>query len=161
MTFHTKRSPSQAKRFLECNGALALCASLDPIHQNVSGVAAQIGTCVHKLIEVCLQEHKDPESFRGRLIELEGDEENAVILRKGAKVPKPPRVVFEVDADMIDGADTMLLYVRSRVEELGVTMKRGDKPRAAPIRLPERDDTSGTADVTIDCMAGPSRSRRL
>lgn len=149
MTFHTKRSPSQAKRFLSCPGALALCATVPPEQRNQSSPAAQMGTAVHGVVERCLREGSNPEEYRGRIIELIGDEESVSILRAGAKTPGNGRVFFEVDGDMIDGAEMMTTYVRERCKALGV--KESDlqlETRTNP--LPERDDTSGTADVTID-----------
>lgn len=146
---HTKRSPSQAKRFLSCVGALQFCDTLPEEQRNQSGVAAQLGTATHGLIELCLREGREPEDYRDRLIELVGDDEKCVMLKANAKLPGHGRVVFEVDAGMIDGAECMTNYVRGRCAELGVpTSSVQLETRTNP--LPERDDTSGTADVTID-----------
>ncbi len=149
MTFHTARSPSQAKRFRTCHGSLALCAALPEYQQNQSGEAARIGTCVHALIEHCLGKGLEPESFKDRIIELVGEEEEAKILTPNAKMPGRGRVFYIVDDDMIRGATIMCDYVRGRCKELGV----GEDALQLETRtnpLPERDDTSGTADVTID-----------
>lgn len=149
MSFHTKRSPSQAKRFLACAGTFALCDSLPEEHHNQSGIAAQIGTAAHGLIERCLREHSNPEDYRDRIIELVGDEESVSILRSGAKTPSPGRVFFIVDSDMIDGTEMMVTYIHQRCKELGVEESSLQlETRTNP--LPDRDDTSGTADVTID-----------
>lgn len=149
MPFHTKRSPSQAKRFLACPGALGFCETLPEHQRNQSGIAAQIGTANHGLIERCLKSGENPEDYRGRVIELVGDEESVSILRAGAKLPGRGRVFFEVDSDMIDGAETMTTYVRQRCKELGVG-KEAVQTESRTNPLPDRDDTSGTADVTID-----------
>jgi hypothetical protein len=149
---HTKRSPSQAKKFGACAGTLAFCESLPPEQRGVSGEAARIGTCTHKLIEHTLRNGEEPEAYRGRMIEIvnEGeDNEETKILRAGAKTPGAGRVWYEVDSAMIDGATMMTDYVRKRCAELG--MKESDlqlETRTNP--LPDRDDTSGTADVTLD-----------
>lgn len=158
MTFHTRRSPSQAKRFLACPGALVFCDSLPAEQHNHSSPAAQMGTAAHGLVERCLREGSNPEDYRGRIIELVGDEESVSILREGAKTPGKDRTFFEVDSDMIDGAEMMTTYARDRCKVLGVSDVRIVKlNRESAIQLetrtnplPERDDTSGTADVTID-----------
>ena len=149
MSFHTKRSPSQAKRFLSCPGALALCDSLPEDQKNQSSDAARLGTATHGLIERCLKEGSHPEDYRDRIIELIGDEESVSILRANAKMPEAGRVFFIVDSDIIDGAELMTTYVRQRCKELGVDESALQlETRTNP--LPDRDDTSGTADVTID-----------
>lgn len=151
MTFHTKRSPSQAKRFLTCPGALAFCDALPDAHKNQSGIAAQMGTAAHGLVERCLKENSNPEDYRGRIIELIGEEESVNILRAGAKTPGRGKVFFEVDSDMIDGAEMMTTYVRRRCKELGVGREAVQtESRTNPLPDREEDDTSGTADVTID-----------
>lgn len=153
MTFHAKRSPSQAKRFLACPGALVFCDSLPPEQHNHSSPAAQMGTAAHGLVERCLRSDSNPEDYRGRIIELGGDEESVAILRQGAKTPGKDRTFFEVDSDMIDGAEMMTTYVRERCKALGVKESALQlETRTNP--LPERDDTSGTADVTIDAWPG-------
>lgn len=149
MSFHTKRSPSQAKRFSVCFGSLAYCSTLNPEHINQSGEAARVGTATHGLIEHCLGADVAPESMRDRIIELVGTEENAKILPPRAKLPKKPRVFYIVDDDMIAGAELMCDHVNKRLADLGVDRSALQlESRTNP--LPERDDTSGTADVTID-----------
>jgi hypothetical protein len=151
MSFHTAYSPSRTKQFRNCSGVVTYCNALPEHQRNVSGEAAQLGTATHGLVEHCLREGKEPESFRDRIIELIGDEEEVSILRPNAKVPGPNRVFFVVDSDMIDGATMMTDYVRKRCEELGVPLSKVQlETRTNP--LPERDDTSGTADVTLDAF---------
>lgn len=146
MSFHTKRSPSQSHRFLECPGTFAMCDTLDEIHRNQAGIAAQMGTAAHALSERCLREGSNPEDYRGRIIEIIDD--GASILRAGAKTPGRNRVFFEVDSDMIDGTELHTTYVRQRCKELGIAESDLElESRTNP--LPDRDDTSGTADVTI------------
>lgn len=149
---HTKRSPSQAKKFGACNGTLALCEALPEEQRGKSGEAARIGTCVHKLIEHTLRLGEEPSAYLGRIVEItnEGeDDEDAVILKKNAKTPGNGRVWYEIDSAMIDGAEMMTNYVRERCAELGVEESALElETRTNP--LPDRDDTSGTADVTIN-----------
>ncbi|MCK1668651.1 DUF2800 domain-containing protein [Bradyrhizobium sp. 153] len=149
MSAHSKRSPSKAKRTIRCSGNLALIGTL-PDHQvNVSGEAARIGTCVHGLIEKCLKEGKEPSDFLDRIVELVGEEEAFTMLRPNAKTPGPGRIFYIVNAEMIEGATVATDYVRGRCKELGVPESALQlETRTNP--LPDRDDTSGTADVTID-----------
>lgn len=149
MAAHSKYSPSQAKRFRSCPGALALCATLPDFQRDQSGEAARIGTCTHALIERCLQEGSEPEKYRGRIIELFEEQDGVSILRPGAKLPGRGRICYLIDEDMISGATVMTDYVRERMRALDI--KREDlqlETRTNP--LPDREDTSGTADVTID-----------
>lgn len=149
MTFHTKRSPSQAKRFKQCKGTLAYCNTLNPEHINQSGEAARVGTATHGLIEHCLGNKVNPESMRDRIVELVGEDERCSILKPKAKLPKKPRVFYIVDDDMIHGANMMCEYVYMRLKELALDESALQlETRTNP--LPERDDTSGTADITID-----------
>jgi hypothetical protein len=149
MSVHKKYGPSQTDTFAVCKGALTLVAALPDHQKNFSGPAAQLGTCVHGLIEESLDKGLKPASFRGRIIKLD-DEENAIILPKSAKTPTNT-IWFEVDDDMIDGASLMTEYVLKRCRELKVDPKNRDElqleSRTNP--LPDRDDTDGTADVTI------------
>lgn len=150
-TFHTKRSPSQAKRFLACSGTFALCDTLPEEHRNISTPAAQLGTAAHGLNERCLGEGSNPEDYRDRIIELVGDEESVRIHRANAKVPGPGKVFFIVDNDMIDGAELHCTYVRQRCKELGIPESAIQlETRTNPLPDREHDDTSGTADVTLD-----------
>lgn len=151
-TFHTKRSPSQAKRFLSCAGALALCDSLPENQRNQTTVAALLGTAAHAIIERCLREGSHPEDYRDRIVLIVGDgDEGVSILRPNAKTPRADEKFFIVDSDIIDGAEMMTTYVRQRCKELGVKESELQlETRTNP--LPERDDTSGTADVTIDAF---------
>jgi hypothetical protein len=150
MSFHAKRSPSQAKRFMTCPGTFAICETVPDMHRNLSSNAARLGTATHGLVERCLTEGSNPADYEDRIIELIGDEETVSILRKGAKVPGPGRVFFIVDDDMISAAEFCTTYVRERCKELGVDEKSLElESRTNP--LPERDpdETSGTADITI------------
>lgn len=149
MAQHFKHGPSQTDRFAACEGAISLCEALPDHQKNISGPAAQLGTCVHGLIEESLAKGVEPESYRGRIIMIDL-EDNAKILPKSAKTPKNA-IWFEVDDDMIDGATVMTDYVRRRCAELCIDPKDREElqleSRTNP--LPDRDDTSGTADVTL------------
>jgi hypothetical protein len=152
MPFHAKRSPSQTKRFRSCPGSIILCATLPIEQQNPVNEAGLIGTCVHKIIEDALHTGADLETFRDRIIVLEGDDHDARILRKGAKAPKGSDPWFVIDDAMIEGAKVMVDYVYDRCFDLDINSASRNhvqlETRTNP--LPDRDDTSGTADVTLD-----------
>lgn len=150
---HDPKSPSKSKRFLACAGALPFANAVpeelrDPVNQ-----AALMGTATHALIERVLKNDEQAADYKGRIIEILGEEQEASVLRDGAKMPKDedPRRnrCFDVDDYMIDGANTAIYYVRERIAELKlmkseVSLERRTNP------LPDRDDTSGTADITLD-----------
>ena len=172
MAWHARLSASQTKDWFNCPGTIAL-KEMFP-YDDPSGEAAQLGTCAHALIERCLEEGVAPEAYRDRLIEIkfpDTEQEETVIMRKNAKWPKQAgRVIFEVDDDMIDATTTFIDYVIGRLVELfpqaydttgfgdevpyGIAVdavKRGQLKLEGRVNpLPERDDTGGTADVTID-----------
>src|SRR5690606_25500745 len=57
-----RRSASNAKRWMNCAGSIALCESL-PIHEQVSAdsIHSRRGTCAHAVGEMCLAAYqKDP-----------------------------------------------------------------------------------------------------
>lgn len=59
---HKRRSASNAKRWMNCAGSIALCESL-PIHEQVSAdsIHSRRGTCAHAVGEMCLAAYqKDP-----------------------------------------------------------------------------------------------------
>jgi hypothetical protein len=149
MSAHAAKSPSQADRFAKCSGALALCDALPAHQKNLSGPAAKLGTCAHAIIELCLGKKTEPESLRGRIVTIvnEGDsDEHVKVLPKSAKTPTG-QYWAEVDDDLIDGCTVMTDYVRARIAELGPSTELELESRTNP--LPDRDDTSGTADVTL------------
>lgn len=149
---HSHKSPSGAKRLHACPGALTLIETLPPEQRSTSGRAAKMGTAAHFLLEKCLREMKEPEEFRDRLIELIGDQEDGSMLRPSAKFPtdvKRRANTFIVDDDMLRGVSMATDYVWARCQELGVDPTKVQlETRTNP--CPEREDTSGTADVTID-----------
>lgn len=155
---HAKKGPSGAKRFHECAGSLARVNALPLSMRSGSGKAAQKGTAAHLLLETSLREGVEPVTFKGRLIlvapdALEGEEpEETVMLKARAKLPKDPEErgrCFEVDDEMLLNVDTAWTYVSNRCEELGVPLSALQlETRTNP--CPDRDDTWGTADITLD-----------
>lgn len=147
---HAKKGPSGAESLHGCAGKLALVDSLPPEQRRASTRASQLGTAAHFLLEKALSEQNAPETFEGRIIELIGENEDGTMLRVGAKLPTGAnRVWFVVDDTMIEGVGVAFRYVRDRCTALGMSLKDLQlESRTNP--LPDRDDTSGTADVTID-----------
>lgn len=143
---HAQKSPSAAERYHNCAGSIALIASLPPEQKDSAGYAAQKGTAAHALLEWCLRDRTPPSTYRGRLIELVGHNEDAKLLGPRAKMPPKAkgRKVFEVDADMVEGVTTAYAYVIAKAGDATITLEGRTNP------LPERDDCHGTADVTID-----------
>lgn len=145
---HAKKGPSGAKRLHACPGALALVDTIPPELRKTSGPAAQLGTAAHFLLETCLTNRKPPEDYRGRIIVLLGDKEDGSMLRVNAKEPDPKETVyFIVDDDIVFGVTMAYEYVLRRL----ASMPRAElllESKTNPV--PDREDTWGTADVTID-----------
>jgi len=170
MAWHARLSASQTKDWAHCAGTIAL-KEFFPVF-DPSGDAARLGTCAHALIERCLEEGVPPSSYEGQLIEIvkpDTDDEDVKFLHRNAKMPPPSRIVYEVDVDMIDATTAFVDYVLERLAALFPetydpetdTADRYAWSKTAVAKgtvklegwvnpLPERDDTGGTADVTID-----------
>ncbi|MFL9499197.1 DUF2800 domain-containing protein [Rhodopseudomonas palustris] len=147
MSGHSKRSPSKAKRTIHCPGSYCLIDALPENLRNVSTEAARLGTATHALIERCLGEGKTPDDFEGWIIELVGADETPRWHKPNARAPLGH--VYLVDDDMIFSASVCCEFVRREVERLGYDESELQlETRTNP--LPERDDTDGTADITID-----------
>lgn len=152
MTFHTKRSPSQAKKFRTCAGSLAMGAHVPEELRARGGAAAMLGTVVHSIVEHSLKNGNHPSDYLERIVVVfeRKDGDSSKMLKVGAKLPKAgaDEKIYIVDSQMCEGADVATEYVRRRCLELGVEESELQlETRTNP--LPERDDTSGTADVTI------------
>lgn len=155
---HAKKGPSGAKRLHECAGAGAFVGSLPLSMRSSSGKAAQFGTAAHLLLETSLRLGVEPSVYRGRLIlvaadAVEGEDyEETVMLKPRAKLPKSPEErarTFEVDDEMISNVDTAWTYVAARLKKLGLGFDALQlETRTNP--CPDRTDTWGTADITID-----------
>lgn len=146
---HAKKGPSGAKQLHACPGALALVEALPAEQRSGSNEAAQRGTAAHFLLEKCLTERLPPSTFEGRIIVLLGDKEDGSMLKPSAKMPRRDVVHFIVNDDMVYGVTMAYDYVLHRLTEFD--------PRDVELLLesktnpvPDRDDTWGTADVTID-----------
>jgi hypothetical protein len=86
--------------------------------------------------------------YKDRIIELVGEHEDVSFLKPGAKLPRDKkRVAFKVDADMVENVGLAYDYV-SGILAGEPSSKVFLEGRTNP--LPDRDDTSGTADVTVD-----------
>jgi hypothetical protein len=148
---HAHYSPSGSERFHNCSGAPAFANTLPPEQRPRSGPAAQMGTAAHGLLETCLTVMNPPKEYFGRIIELVGEDEEFQLLKANAKAPKGAgRVWFIVDDDMVEGVTEAYEYILNRCDELFIDPSEALTMEGRTNPLPDRDDTSGTADVTID-----------
>lgn len=164
---HSSLSASKTKEWGNCAAVIPMAELFG--RDSPSGRAAQMGTCVHALIERCLAEGVAPSTYLDRVAEVlnpDTDREGVSILKRGAKMPTGvDRVVFLLDAELVEAATHMADYVVGRLVELFPDTYRAEdgyavtqaavaaghlrlESRTNP--LPHRDDTGGTADVTID-----------
>tara|TARA_R110000764_G_scaffold60094_1_gene129248 strand:+ start:1282 stop:2565 length:1284 start_codon:yes stop_codon:yes gene_type:complete len=91
---HAKLSPSGAKRWMSCPGSIRLAEKLNVVDKT-SKYAAE-GTVAHEVGELCLLNHKDPEDYRGQVIEADG-------------------MKFTVNSNMIEAVTEYTEYVRGRI----------------------------------------------
>lgn len=167
MAWHSRLSASKTKEWKNCAGFVPMDEYYP--RPDSTGDAARLGTCAHALIERCLEEGVHPNLYSGRIIQIlnEGeDNEGISFLRTGAKMPtKQGTIAFIVDGDMIEATSSFTDYVLARLCEL-FPNKYPDptdysiakdavgtgvlKLESRTNPLPERDDTGGTADITID-----------
>jgi hypothetical protein len=156
--FHAKRSPSGAKRRRYCPGSDPYVNSLPPELRSRSGEAAKKGTAAHFLLETSLRAGIPPDDYRDRIViiapdTVDGDEDaDSRMLKAGAKLPKSPEErsrAYIVDQEILDNVHLAYDYITGRCEELGIPLAQLQlETRTNPV--PDRDDTSGTADVTLD-----------
>lgn len=152
---HAKKSPSGAKVLHSCAGSYAMKDSLPLELRSGSGNASKLGTISHHLLETCLGDEDHPSVYEDRLIQIVeegGGNEHCVILKKGAKLPRNAADranTFEVDEEVVANVSLAYEYVEHRCAMLGIPMSKLKlETRVNP--CPDRDDTSGTADVIID-----------
>lgn len=148
--FHARKSPSGSKRFHNCPGCLPFIELMKRKGIPVSDgplVAAAMGTAAHFLLEHCIDTERLPREFQGRYIAVE--DSGTWMVPEGASLSMQRLQIFEVDADMVAGVQMCIDYVYDRLHEIGVNA-RSVQLEGKTNPLPERDDTEGTADVTID-----------
>ncbi|QNN99809.1 hypothetical protein P67b_00050 [Ruegeria phage Tedan] len=145
---HARLAASKTKEWKAAPGIIALHEAFP--QYDPSGEAAQMGTCVHELIERCLGENSEPSKYLDRIMEIvkpDTENEGVSMLRKGAKLPtNKDRPCFIMDEELVEAATCMTDYVRRRQAEMG-DAELFLEERTNP--LPERDDTGGSADVTL------------
>jgi hypothetical protein len=123
--------PSSAARRVACPGSAAM--ELD-LPRKASSYAAS-GTATHTLSEWCLTQDKEPEAFLGRIIEVDGFEN-------------------EVTQERCDRARLYINYVRGLKESLGATVLVEQK---LPVGfLTGEEGAEGTGDAVI--LAGDELS---
>jgi hypothetical protein len=155
---HASRSPSGAKRRRYCPGSDPYVNSLPPERRSRSGEAAKKGTAAHFLLETSLRAGLPPDDYRGRIIVIapdtvgDDDDADSRMLKAGAKLPKSPEErsrAYIVDQEILDNVHLAWDYITGRCEELGIPLVQLQlETKTNPV--PDRDDTPGTADVTMD-----------
>lgn len=128
-TGHAVLGASSSGRWLACPGSIPLSAGI----KDNAGDSARWGTAAHGLASDCLEQDRDPEAFRGRVIEVEGHN-------------------YTVDSRMIEMVETYCNVIRGLVAKTGGTLlieQRVDY--SAVIGVPE---SFGTADAIILCDDG-------
>ena len=96
-----KFSPSHSERWMNCPGALALCAT---IPTPASSKHAMEGTAAHELGALCLEQNEDACQWIGETIEVEDK-------------------MFKVTEEMADAVQVYLDAVRGDLEENGLDYK--------------------------------------
>jgi len=91
MAIHAKRNASGSAKWISCAGSIRMCEGI-PSRVNE---AAELGTAVHMLIEMCMTAGNDAADHKGSTICTEDGS------------------LFVVDDKMAEGAQVMLDYVRS------------------------------------------------
>lgn len=121
MSDHARLSPSSAERWFNCPGS----ANMELLYKDVSSDAAIDGTGSHLLLELCIEQKRDAESFIGEIIGVNSeDKPNGWVVRK----------------DRAERVQVALDYIKDKCvqsesrSDLGVHYGRGD--------------LYGTADIT-------------
>lgn len=94
---HSELGPSSSKRWMNCAGAPNLIKTLPPEVRNKSNTEANRGTAAHSVGAKCLMLGTDAWEYAGDKITVHGE-------------------TFEVDADMVESAQTYVSFVRETVE---------------------------------------------
>ena len=124
MAKHALISASASARWIACPGSIALSQG----KPDNSSEAARWGTACHELSAWCLDTGVDAEAFRGRVIDVEGEN-------------------YEVDSKMIDCAQVYVDIVNGFVETTGGQLLVEQKvDYSAIVGVP---DSFGTADAII------------
>lgn len=108
-TVHAKYSPSGAKTWFACPGAIPLITKLN-LKDSGSSIYADRGTAMHGVMEMCLTENKKPSEF------------------VGWKMEPSPGVFVTIDTDMaklvkqatdyVNGLDPDVMFCEEKVEVL-------------------------------------------
>ena len=129
---HARLSPSGASRWAACPGSLRLIKERGITDS--SGMAAEEGTAAHELLEECLINARQPETYRGQFFNV------------GCKLQPAG---WEADNDMIDAIQVAVDYIWSRMVQDAITHPMYPERKIDPGSMFGRTDCSGTADVTI------------
>lgn len=129
---HAALSPSAGSRWTRCPGSVAEAAK----HADSTNQAAELGTALHSLAELCLKEGHDPAKFAG--VSLSGF--NKELSRYGWDQP--------LTEEMVGWLKVCVDYVREREEALGVKAE-------LEVRVHIGESCWGTVDVRLAVPFGP------
>lgn len=93
---HSQLSPSSSQRWMDCAGSIGLIQALNIAPK--AGKAAEEGTTVHKIIELCLKNNSDSEYY----------------------LKHPDEIGYAVTAEMCERASIMLEYIRSKPKSYAI-----------------------------------------
>lgn len=136
--YHALRSPSAAKRWVDCTAS----ADAQAGRPHTTSEASRMGTCGHQIGEECLISGADPQTYLGRVMGFHADGEDWV-----DKLPTLPLHEVAVTQEMIDGVTAYVNYVRTIVSTQGGELL---VEQSVPIgQLTGEDGATGSADAII------------
>lgn len=130
MAVKLKFSPSHSYRWMNCFGALQLCAKL-PVPP--SSPSAMEGTAAHELAAACLKMDQDACEWIGETIEVEDK-------------------LFKVTEEMADNVQVYLNTIRKDMEENGIPLKELSVEKKFKIQCGE--NITGTNDASFSSPLG-------
>lgn len=121
MSTHSPIGPSQAKRFFRCPGSVSASKDIP----NITSKYAAEGTVCHTLVERCLRENKNADSFEGDIFEEAGFE-------------------VEITEELVEAIQHCVDFVRqeSKAADCQLLLEERVKSKIHP-------DAQGTADAII------------
>jgi len=163
MAKHATLSASGTKEWGNCAGSVVLTSFLPESQRNDTNDYARLGTCAHHLLETCLAEGVDTNTYRDRIIAIKDEgtpKERTEFQKKGAKldtIRKVSTYATIVDQDMEEAVQETVDYVRRRLLELFdhqdtklAVEKKQMRLETRLTVLVDRDDSFGTGDIILD-----------
>lgn len=144
---HAKRSPSSAKRWMNCPGSIREIDKLPKEERERTSDYADEGSAAHALAEECLRGDAQPEHFEGWYLVADPikDWRIAPAVEMERRTDKPR--AFQIDKDMIEHVGTYVDFVRAEWARMGEGTDLLIEERVRPV--PDLDEPWGTADVIL------------